>query len=291
MLRMMRKLGLKKLWIIVFWGMAIWGGPVQAEANYVPLGRDSVTALFAKAVAVRLIPYTMHGDGLDVTITQLHHLEVDWNNNTIGIEFSFTVLYHKVVNLSASGRATVTGSGLLAPEEQELGFRLLAVNELDIQHVNSMVTAAVRLVLDKSLAGREFWVGRTPEQSAVLSKENWVAFLRIAIGRKLPWSIAGDGGECTVTGLTGLAAAGEPGQLAASFVIRGEFRKLLRVHFAGEAGLDLYVGLDAEHLAGMIRIIAVRDLDLKNTPGFVNDWARSQMNKKLAGQEYYFSWQ
>jgi hypothetical protein len=267
--------------------LAIWA----AEPHYAPFGPESAVALMRKTVEAKMTPYVIESKGFTLTITKLLDFKMDWEQARFFLKCSFEVRYNKTDLLKESGQFTMEGAGLIAPEEQKLGVKILAIPSLKMKGLLGQFSEGIKIVAEKSLAGKEFWNATAPAVSTKLTKENFPLLVQVALAQQLPWT--GVTGKTTVTLLVlhNLTLLPEPGKVCASFDLEGTRKGWIFKKFAGRAVVEVDVKINPDALAGVIRISRITDLKLAHTPGLMQGVIRGLVNAKLRGKEISFSWE
>jgi hypothetical protein len=280
--------------LAVFWLLLIaWSCCSFAEEpRWLPLDQETTAVLLEKVASAKLIPHEVKSGDMTLTITRLNGFRMDWDQAQFRLDCDFTVDYQKsFFRIHQPGQVILSGAGLMVPDEQKLGFRLLRINELRLEKVPGMVSDAARQLADKSLAGKEFWYGEPPAAAAeVLGKDNFGRLLQVAINRILPVSGTGDGTTFTLNRLDDLVLGVEPGQFEARFDMNGTYRKLMRFSFQGQAAIETHAWVDPDAMAGLIRIDEVTDLRMDHALGLVSGIVKGMINRRLKGKEVRVTW-
>jgi hypothetical protein len=270
--------------------ISVFGGFAAAEPDYVPFGRDSAVALFQKTVESKMLPAVIKGDGFIVTITKLLHFKMDWERSQFFFRCGFTVEPQKYGIVKESGEIALTGTGLLAPAEQKLGVKVVNVTGFKLNGILGGFSEGLRIIVDKSISGKEYWYGKAPLSSEKLTKDNFATMLRVALARQLPWTGTTETTTLTLLAVHELMMLPEPGKLYASFDMKGTKKGMFYRNFSGTAGVNVDVRLAPDDLAGIIRIEKITNLQLDGTPRFLEAIVRGLVNIKLKGEEIPFSW-
>ncbi len=270
-------------------GLMVFSAPSRAfESHYIPFDWTSAALLLQQTVNTKLIPYDVKGDGFKITITKLNRFTMDWEQSQFILGCSFSGQYQKgFISFSPTGEVEFVGTGLLAAPEQKLGVKLVRISGLRLDGTAGLVSEGARMILDKSLSGKEFWYGQTPAFSEVLTQNRLGDFLNIALSKNLPLSGDNEQGGVTLTDLRELSLLDEPGRMRARFGIKGT---CLRINYEGEAAMDIRVAVDPDELAGKIQIDQLTELKLHNTPGLIGGIIKMIANTKLKGKEFSFCW-
>jgi hypothetical protein len=298
----MRELSLKKnlcnikmslmqsLFVICLGISVLCSGPATAEPNYVSFGRDSVVALMQKTVETKMLPAVIKGEGLIITVTKLLQFSMDWEKSQFFFRCGFTVEPQKYGIVKESGEIALTGMGLLALSEQKMGVKVINVTGFKLNGPLGGFNEGLKIVIDKSMSGKEYWYGKAPLSSEKLTKDNFAAMLRVAITQQLPWTGKTEKTSLTFLALHEFAVLPEPGKLYAGFDMKGTKKGLFYHNFSGTVGVNVDVRLAPEDLAGIIRIEKITSLQLDGTPRFLAPIVRGLVNIKLKGEEIPFSW-
>jgi hypothetical protein len=260
-----------------------------AEPRYAPFGPESAAALMRKTVEAKMTPYVIENKGFTLTITKLLDFKMDWEKARFFLKCSFEARYNKV-GLEESGEFAMEGAGLIAPDEQKLGVKILAIPSLKMKGLLGQFSEGIKIVAEKSLAGKEFWNAAAPTASMKLTKENFPLLVQVAMAQQLPWTGVTEKTTVTFLVLHNLKLLSEPGKVCASFDLEGTRKGWLFKKFAGRAGVEADVGIDPDALAGVIRINRITELKLAHTPGLMQGVIRGLVNAKLRGKEILFSW-
>jgi hypothetical protein len=279
-----------RLWGICLIVFIFCGGFAAAGPAYVPFERDSAVALLQKTVETKMLPAVIKGEGLIITVTKLLQFTMDWEKSQFFFRCGFTVEPQKYGIIKESGEIALTGMGLLAPSEQKLGVKVVNVTGFKLDGPLGGFSDGLRIAVDKSMAGKEYWNGKAPLSSERLTKDNFATMLRVAITRQLPWTGSTQTTSLTLLALYELSMLPEPGKLYASFAMKGTKKGLFYRDFSGTAGVNVQVRLAPEDLAGIIRIEKITSLQLDGTPRFLEPIVRGLINIKLKGEEIPFSW-
>jgi hypothetical protein len=270
--------------------ISVSGGFAAAEPNYVPFERDSAVAMLQKTVETKMLPAVIKGDGFIITVTKLLQFTMDWERSQFFFRCGFTVEPQKYGLIKESGEIALTGMGLLAPFEQKLGVKVDNVTGFKLNGPLGGFSEGLRIIVDKSISGKEYWSGKAPFASEKLTKDNFAAMLRVAITRQLPWTGTTETTSLTLLALHDFTILSEPGKLYASFDMKGTKKGLFYRNFSGTAGVNVEVKLAPDDLAGIIRIEKITNLQLDGTPHFLEAIVRGLVNIKLKGKEIPFSW-
>jgi hypothetical protein len=270
--------------------ISVSGGFAAAEPNYVSFERDSAVAMLQKTVETKMLPAVIKGDGFIITVTKLLQFTMDWERSQFFFRCGFTVEPQKYGLIKESGEIALTGMGLLAPFEQKLGVKVDNVTGFKLNGPLGGFSEGLRIIVDKSISGKEYWSGKAPLASEKLTKDNFAAMLRVAITRQLPWTGTTETTSLTLLALHDFTILSEPGKLYASFDMKGTKKGLFYRNFSGTAGVNVEVKLAPDDLAGIIRIEKITNLQLDGTPHFLEAIVRGLVNIKLKGKEIPFSW-
>ena len=262
----------------------------EAEPHYVPFNRESAVALIQKTVETKMVPYEIKGNGFVLTITKVQYFKMDWDQAQFTLRCSFDAAYHKFGSFKESGEFAVVGTGLIAPQEQKLGVRIVAIPAVKLNGVLGQFSEGLKVVVDKSLAGKEFWNDKAPVASEKMTKENFPMLVQVAIAQQLPWTGGTADATITLLVLHNLTLLPQPGKITASFDMEGTRKGLFFKKHSGRASVDVEVWVDPDQLAGKIRINQINELKLDHTPGIMAGIIRGLVNVKLKGNEIPFSW-
>jgi hypothetical protein len=262
----------------------------EPEPHYMPFDRESAVALIRKTVEIKMVPYEVKGNGFTLTITKLRYFKMDWEKAQFSLKCSFNAEYNKFGSFKESGEFTMVGTGLIAPREQKLGVRIDAVPAVKLKGLLGQFNEGIKFVVEKSLAGKEFWSGPTPTTSEMMTKENFSLLVRVALAQQLPWNGGTEEASITLLVLHDLKLLPKPGELIADFDMEGTRKGWFFKKYAGRAKVALEVWVDPDQLAGKIKIIKINELELDHTPGILEGIIRGLVNVKLKGNEMPFSW-
>jgi hypothetical protein len=264
----------------------------MAKTEFIPVSLENAPLLLEKVIQAKLIPYQIDKDGLKLTVTKLLRFSMDWDNSQLLIECGFNATYQQgFINLNQSGAVLLSGNGLLSPTEQKLGCKLVQIKELRLDKMPAIANSTARYLLDKGLAGREFWYGQPPVSSCVLNRDNFAQLVQIAVSQKLPITKTLDRSEFALKNLSEFGFMKNPGQIRVILGVSGTYHQLVSIPFEGEVGLESHLTIDPDQLTGIVKIDRITSLRLKNIPGVAEGLIRSMINSKIAGDEYQFSWQ
>lgn len=276
---------------MVFLVFIIVGNTFSATApNYIPFSRDNAAILLQKTVEAKLIPCVIENNGLKLTITKLLDFSMDWEKAQFTLACAFTADSQGFFKLNESGEVILSGSGLISKTEQKIGVKLLEIKELKLKHSVGLISEAARVILDKSLSGKELWQAGPPDSSETLTKDNFTTLLMVALNQELPMTITDNASSVTLIKLDDIALMSEPGQLQARFALKGTSQQLITIPFEGEATVGVSVFVDPDAMAGLIRIEKLTDLKLKGAIGLLDGIIRGLINNKLKGKETQFVW-
>jgi hypothetical protein len=262
----------------------------EAEPHYVPFNRESAVALIQKTVETKMVPYEIKDNGFVLTITKVQYFKMDWDQAQFTLRCSFDAAYHKLGSFKESGEFAMVGTGLIAPQEQKLGVQIIAIPSVKLNGILGQFSEGLKVVVDKSLAGKEFWNGPAPATSEKMTKENFPMLVQVAIAQQLPWTGGTADSAITLLVLHNLTLLPQPGKITASFDMEGTRKGLFFKKYSGRASVDVEVWIDPDQLAGKIKINQINDLKLDHTPGLMEGIIRGLVNVKLKGNEIPFSW-
>jgi hypothetical protein len=282
----------KSIWILLLIILTVFSGTAWGtKPGYLPLNNETMGTLLQKIIETKLIPLTATNEGLTLNITKLNTFVMDWERERIILNVNFTADYDPgFFKVSAAGRIGITGAGLIAATEQKIGVKLLEIQELKIESSSNAINEPVRRLLNKILAGKEFWQGDPPSVKETLTEDNYVSLLKIAVAKGLPIHADNEKASITLTQLETLNQTTNPGQFEAVFTMTGRYKSLITMSFEGKMGLTVSVSVDPTELAGETRIDSLTSLDLKNVPSFLDSVIRSIAESKIKGTTSTFSW-
>jgi hypothetical protein len=261
------------------------------QAHYVPFDRESAVTLIEKTVTTKMVPYEIKGNGFTLTITKIQYFKMGWDQAQFALKCSFDAVYNKIGHFKESGEFAMTGAGLLAAREQKLGVRIINVTDVKLNGILGQFSKGIKIVANKSLAGKEFWSGPPPPTSEMMTKDNFALLLQVAMARQLPWTGGTEENSITLLVLHNLTLLPQPGKISASFDMEGTRRRLFLKRYSGRASVEVEVWIDLDRLAGKVRINRITELKLDKTPGLMEGIIRGLVNAKLKGNEMPFSWQ
>jgi hypothetical protein len=262
----------------------------EAGPHYVPFDRESAVALIRRTVEIKMVPYEMKGNGFVLTITKVQYFKMDWDKAQFALKCSFDAKYNKLGSFRESGEFAMVGAGLIAPQEQKLGIRIVAIPTVKLNGILGQLSEGIKIVVDKSLAGKEFWNGSAPATSESMTKDNFPMLVQVALAQQLPWTGGTDDSSITLLVLHNLTLLPQPGKITASFDMEGTRKGLFFKKYSGRASVDVEVWVDPDQLAGKIKINQINELKLDNTPGLMAGIIKGLVNVKLKGDEMPFSW-
>ena len=286
-----------KLRIMVFLTglmIAFSGALIQSasEPQYVPLGPESAGLWMQNALVARMVPYRMESNGLQLTVNKLLEWAIDWKQGKFTMKCSFTAgTSGTMLELRQDGAITLTGSLIFSAPEQKIGFRLLRIDGLELDHTNPFLSEAVRVLIDRGLAGKEFWSGTPPVSSQILTDANFSKLLEMVVSRQLPLEVRDGKSSIVMNRLEEMEFLEEPGKMRVKLNIQGVYHKIFNWKFDGWAQVELRMEVDPSSLAGIVRIEALKDIKLKGTPFWVNHWIRGLINSRIRGQVFRFNWE
>jgi hypothetical protein len=262
----------------------------ETEPHYVPFDRESAVALIRKTVETKMVPYEIKENGFTLTITKIRYFKMDWDKPQFTLKCSFNAAYNKFGSFKESGEFAVVGAGLIAPQEQKLGVRIIDIPTLKLKGILGQFNEGIKFVVNKSLAGKEFWNGASPASGEMMTKDNFSLLVQVAIAQQLPWTGGTDDSSITLLVLHNLTLLPQPGKVAASFEIEGRRKGMFFKKYSGRASVEVEVWIDPEQLAGKVKINKITKLKLNNTPGLMAGIIRGLVNVRLKGNEMPFSW-
>lgn len=274
--------------------IACGGALIQSasEPQYVPLSPESAGLWMRNALTARMVPYRVESNGLQLTVNKLLDWAIDWQQGQFTMKCSFTAgTSGTLLQLSRTGNITLTGMALFSAPEQKIGFRLLRIDGLELDHTNPFLSEAARVVLDRGLAGKELWSGTPPLSSQILTDADFSKLLEMVISRQLPLVVRDGKSSIILNRLEETAFLADPGKMRIKLNIQGVYHKIFNWKFDGQAQVELRVDVDPSSLAGVVRLEALTDLKLKGIPFWVNHWIRGLVNSRIRGQIFKFNWE
>ncbi len=259
------------------------------ECRYLPFDHDSAALLVRRAVETKLIPRTLQSDGLTLAVTELTDFAMDWDRGEFTLACAFRLESPFLPRFGKTGEVSLTGSVLIAETERRLGLKLLRVNGFRIGDAAGLGETVAGLLLNRNLAGKEFW-GGDPPAGAVLPAAGLDSLLRAAVDQALPRTWNGASSSFTLESMEDLLLMDEPGRMRARVRISGSRRGLFHLAFTGSASLEATVLADPENLAGLVRMERLDELALDGYPRFICRIARSWAERRIRGQEWKFAW-
>lgn len=272
--------------------LGIGGGSlILAESGQVPLDPDVAGKLLAQTLKTQMVGAELVKDDLHLKITGLNDFFMDWGKAQFNLDCGFIVKYDNgFFDLEQSGSIVLSGAGLMSAPEQKLGVKLLQISALQLEGFNKQFNAGIQSLLQKGLAGREFWYDQAPASSEILTKDNLGTLLSVALNQILPQQISDEDVEVVLNRVDQIAFGEQPGIMQARVSLDGVYQKLFKVSFSGEAGVKLRVLVNPEQLAGTITVEDLTDLQLDRSPALLDNLLRKLINNKLRGKTTEFSW-
>ena|GEM_PF-687247 len=133
-------------------GKAYW--PEVAPAGHVVLTKDNLDTLIQVALN-RVLPQTVSGDHLRVTLHQVQHLAFRDDPGGMDAVVDFEGEYHHLLKLSCSGRVGAALHVMMDPDTLAGIIRVRQVTELKVDRGAGLFDGILRRMLKAKLEGKE----------------------------------------------------------------------------------------------------------------------------------------
>lgn len=262
-------------------------------STYVPLTCDTVTQLLEYTLSSKFIPMEFTDDkGYTVTLTKLNSFKMDWQSGTFTADIAFKTesTAKNRLQITPIGEATIVGVGLIAPQDQKVGVRIVKIKSLKLKGKLRLIQPIISSMLNNKLAGRESWSNNAPATSAIINETNWIELLKVVIANNLPLTAENKSTSISLSHLNNLTQLNTPGQFEMELVIQGRYKGIVKVGLKGTINLAVEVRVILEELCGLIQIKEVESIDIENIPDALNGIIKHLANEKFGDKEWYFDW-
>lgn len=260
---------------------------------YAPLTCDTVTQLLEHTLNSKFIPMEFtDNNGYTITLTNLNSFKMDWQSGTFTADIAFKTesTAKKLFQITPVGEATIVGVGLIAPQDQKVGIRIIKIKSLKLKGKLRLIQPIINNMLNNKLVGRESWGADAPATNTILNETNWVELLKVVIASNLPLTAENKSTAISLSHLNNLTQLNHPGQFEMELVIQGKYKGIVKIGLEGTINLAVEVQVIPEQLCGLIRIKEVKAIDIKNIPDALNGIIKHLANEKFGDKEWYFDW-
>jgi hypothetical protein len=276
--------------IISFFSLSIFASPETGElsATEIPFSRDGALPVIRKIIEKKALPFTIRKKDLEISITGIDDISVDWNTSRVRVSCSFTVTTTGLIRISKKGNISLSGEALLSKKENGIGVRIQGIDSLSVDGLPDMVNAYARSLTDKSMKGKEYWTGDAPAASEALTGENFSDMLKILLSKKMPCSFSTKTSSVLLLRLYSFETP-RPGNIVATFRMRGTRKGFFDVDFAGVATVVCTLTIDPETLVAKLTIRDITGLRFDDRNFIMQGILGSVTRSSLEGKTMSFN--